>query len=288
LLIGDATLAHPLDPQGHRFTNSAVSQSEDRNQQVTSGMPTALRWLCISQARHSFFAPTVPLRSLMELRFQDPIFHGKEFTLKFMRSGKVLAKLDTGTCHYTLHPGNSTGSLDLHKTDESLPAHDPAKYETLAVLPHRVLIEQLTVIAYPMLAELCGLWRPLRLGWMIRRQLAIGPRMPTDSNFPNVSAIKLREGPSDPNDPLATWMKPPEFYDEILHQPNTAYLLYDSRKRSPFPCGVVVTYAGSERHVRMLWAKTRDLNEWSRRWEPSLLAIWNLAQENSNVPPVVR
>lgn len=223
----------------------------------------------------------------MELRFQDPIFGGKEFTLKFMRSGKVVAKLNAENCHYTLHPGSSTGSLDIHKTNESLPALDPAKYETLAALPHNVLIEQLTAIAHPMLAELCGLWRPLRFGWMIRRQLAIGPRMPTDANFQNVNAIKLREGPSNPNDPLTTWMKPPEFYDEILHEPNTAYLLYDSRKRSPFPCGVVVTYAGPARLVRMLWAKTRDLNKWSRRWEPSFLAIWNLAQENSNISRLV-
>jgi hypothetical protein len=223
----------------------------------------------------------------MELRFQDPIFRGQEFTLKFMRSGKVVAKLATENSHYTLHPGDSTGSLDIHKTNESLPPHDPAKYETLAVLPHRVLIEELTAIGYPMLADLCGLWRPLRLGWMIRRQLAIGPRVPTDADIQNLSAMNLREGPSNPNDPLARWMKPPEFYDEILDEPNTAYLLYDFRKRSPFPCGVVVTYAGPERRVRMLWAKTRDLNKWSRRWEPSFVAIWNLAQQNLHRPPLV-
>ena len=223
----------------------------------------------------------------MELRFQDPMFRGQEFTLKFMRSGKVVAKLGSENCHYTLHPGEATGSLDLHKTDESLPAENPARYKTLAVLPHQVLIDRLNAISYPLLIEFCSIWHPISLGWMIRRRLAIGPRILTDVQFPNVTGIKTREGPSRADDPLLARMKPPEFYDEILREPNTAYLLYDWKKRSSIPYGVVVTYARSTRSVRLLWAKTRDMNKWSRRWEPSLLAIWNLARENYNIPPFV-
>ena len=218
----------------------------------------------------------------MELRLQDPIFRGNEFTLKFLRSGKVVAKLHTENCHYTLHPGHATGSLDVHKTNELLLPDDPAKYETLAGLPHGVLIERLNAIGYPLLSEFCRLWRPLRLSWMIHRRLAIGPRIPTDDQFPDVTGIKTREGPSQSNDQLAASTKPPEFYDEIVREPNTAYLLYDWRKRSSLPYGVVVTYASAERRVGMLWAKTRDLSSWSRRWESSFLAIWNLARENSS------
>lgn len=223
----------------------------------------------------------------MELRFQDPIFRGQEFTLKFMRSGKVVAKFNAESCHYTLHPGGATGSLDVHKTDESLPAENPDRYKTLAVLPHQVLIDRLNAISYPLLTEFCSLWHPISLDWMIRRRLAIGPRILTDVQFPNVTGIKMREGPSTADDPLLARMKPPEFYDEILREPNTAYLLYDWKKRSSTPYGVVVTYPGPRRSVRMLWAKTRDMDNWSRRWEPSLLAIWNLAQDHSNIPPFV-
>jgi hypothetical protein len=217
----------------------------------------------------------------MELRFQDPSLRGKEFTLKFLRSGKVVAKFHNGHYHYTLHPGEGTGIVDLHKTDESLPSGDPAKYKRLGALPREVLMERLNAIGYSLLIEFCRLWRPLRLGWMIRRRLAIGPRILTDLHFPEVTAIKAREGLSRPDDPLVAWMKPPEFYEDILRKPNTAYLVYDCRKRSSQPCGVVITY-GRRNWVRMLWARTRDLNRWSRRWETSFLEIWNLAQENSS------
>ena len=64
----------------------------------------------------------------MELRFQDPEFHNNELTLKFLRSGKVVAKIGNGRLHYTLHPGTATGVIDLHKTDECFPEGDPARH----------------------------------------------------------------------------------------------------------------------------------------------------------------
>ena len=57
-------------------------------------------------------------------------------------------------------------------------------------------------------------------------------------------------------------MKPPESYEDILSEPNTAYLLYDNKKRSSVPYGVLITY-GQRHWVRMLWARTRNLNRWS-------------------------
>ena len=44
-------------------------------------------------------------RVSMELRFQDPTFHENELTLKFLRSGKVVAKVGNGRSHYTLPSG---------------------------------------------------------------------------------------------------------------------------------------------------------------------------------------
>jgi hypothetical protein len=61
----------------------------------------------------------------MELRFQDPAFHENELTLKFLRSGKVVAKIGNGRSHYTLHPGTATGVIDFHKTDEKNSTLEP-------------------------------------------------------------------------------------------------------------------------------------------------------------------
>jgi hypothetical protein len=214
----------------------------------------------------------------MELRFQDPAFHNMELTLKFLPSGKVVAKVGNGRSHYTLHPGTATGVIDLHKTNESYPEGDPGRHERLWALPQDILIKRLAVAGQSLLRDFLMLWRPLRLGWMIRRGLAIGPRIPTDDCFPAVTAIKTRQGPREANDPLNLWMKPPEFYEDVLSRPNGGYLVYDMRKKSFTPYGVLITY-GKEPLVRMLWAKTRDLNRWSRRWEPLFQGICDLGEE---------
>jgi hypothetical protein len=75
----------------------------------------------------------------MELRFQDLAFHNTELTLRFLRSGKVVAKVANGRFHYTLHPGAATRVIDLHKTDEFYPEEDPARYERLWALPQDTL-----------------------------------------------------------------------------------------------------------------------------------------------------
>ncbi len=220
----------------------------------------------------------------MELRFQDPAFHENEFTLKFLQSGKVVAKVGNGRSHYTLHPGTATGVIDLHKTDESHSEGDPARHERLWALPQDILIERLTAVGPSLLQDFWMLWRPLRLGWMIRRDLVIGPRIPTDDCFAAVTAIKTRQGPREANDPLNLWMKPPEFYEGVLSRPNSGYLVYDMRKNSSTPYGVFITY-GKEPWVRMLWAKTRDLNRWSRRWEPLFREICDLGEEDPRSCP---
>lgn len=213
----------------------------------------------------------------MELRFQDPEFHNNELTVKFLSSGKVVAKLGDGRFHYTLHPGRATGVIDLHKTDESFPEGDPSRHETLWALPQDILVERLTTVGQSFLQDFWRLWRPLRLGWMIRRGLAIGVRIGTDDNFPAVTAIKMREGPRDEDDPLNQSMKTPEFYEDVLSRPDCGYLVHDMRKHSLTPYGVLITY-GKEPWVRMLWAKTRDLNRWSRQWEPFFREICDSGQ----------
>lgn len=211
----------------------------------------------------------------MELRFQDPAFQNNEITLKLLRSGKVVAKIGNGSSHYTLHPGTATHVLDLHKTNESYLEGDPARYERLWSLPQNILIERLTSVAPSLLRDFWMLWRPLRLGWMIRRGLAIGPRLPADDEFLGVRAIKTREGPREASDPINLWMKPPEFYEDVLSQPNRGYLVYDARKHPPKLLGVLITF-GKLPWIRLRWARTRDLNRWSREWE-------SVFQENCDV-----
>jgi hypothetical protein len=100
--------------------------------------------------------------------------------------------------------------LDVHKTQEAIPQGDPARHETLAILPIADLIQQMTTFDARLLAEFLHLWRPLRMGWMIRRGLAIGPRFPREVQLQGVKGISIRQGSILANDQIATWMRPPE------------------------------------------------------------------------------
>lgn len=213
----------------------------------------------------------------MELRFQDPSFHEKEFTLKFLRSGKVVAKFGNTGTHYTLHPGFATRVLDLHQTDESYAEGNSARHKRLWAAPQDVLADKLLADGQRLLQDFLTLWRPLRMGWMIRRGLAIGAKIPTDLTFPEVRGIKMRGGQPEPDDPLHLSMKPPAFYEDVLSKSNSAYLVYDMRRRSRHPYGVFITY-GEVPWVRMLWAKTRELNRWSQKWAPLFHEIWALGK----------
>ena len=86
--------------------------------------------------------------------------------------------------------------VDLHKTNEHLPSTDPQRYETVAVIPKAAIEEQLQHIGPSLVIEMLSLWRPLRLGWMIRRRLVIGPRFPDEADLQGVKGISIKAGPA--------------------------------------------------------------------------------------------
>ncbi len=216
----------------------------------------------------------------MELRFNDPDLKVKGVTLRFLRDGKIVVKLGDGSIHYTLHPGRASGVIDLHKTDERFLDTDPLRHETLALLPKAAVEGSLRAIGPHLVAEFMNLWQPLRLGWMIRRRLGIGLRLPAKVELQPVDKISIKKGPAHCAEPFASRIKPPEFYEEVLQNPSAAFLLFDCRRRSLSPYGAMVTYRGHLGHVQMKWAKFRDLRRWAAKWEPVLLASWEQFREN--------
>lgn len=220
----------------------------------------------------------------MIIRFSDPEFKPQGLTVRFLPDGKIMVKCGQEEhIHYTLHPGTASGMVDLHKTKENLPSADPQRYETLAVIPKAAIEETLRHIDPSFVIEMLNLWRPLRLGWMIRRRLVIGPRFPGNDDLQGVKGISIKAGPASCGEPLASWMKPPEFYEEILERPNVGYSLFDGRKRSRQPCGVAIAYRSPYGDVKLMWAKTRALHRWAAKWEPFLLERWTDLQAKSVV-----
>lgn len=211
------------------------------------------------------------------------------FTIKFLRDGKFLVKFGQSNFHYTFQPGRCSGIVDVHKTDERIPKADPQRHQTLIALPKLAIEKQMCLLGPDLVIDLVNLWRPLHLGWMIRHRLGVGARLLNHLNINGIDKISVKTGSPACNEPFATWLKPPRFYEDILRYPDSAYLLFDCKKRSSFPYGVTVTYRGRADQVQMRWAKVRDLQRWAKKWEPTLLASWEEGRHHfSDVDPASR
>jgi hypothetical protein len=217
----------------------------------------------------------------MKIRFNDPNLNMNSLTLRFLSDGKVIVKLGDGNYHYTLHPGHTSGIVDLHRSDEHFPEGDTRRHRTLGTLRRSAIEDELRPTSPGMIGELMSLWRPIHLGWMIRRRLGIGARLPTGSEVAHVDGISIKQGPSECHAPLSNWIKRPEFYDEVLDYPDAAYILFDCAKRSSNPYAALFTYLGHRGFVQMRWMKFRDLRRWATKWEPTFLAAWRRLMEQS-------
>lgn len=210
----------------------------------------------------------------MKLHFDDPALKANGLTIKFLRTGKVLFKLEGEDSHVTLHPGHHSGIMDLHRTNELAPKGHPSKHVTLGTLSKVEFFERMWLIGPHLMSELIGLMRPIRLGWMIRHSIGIGPALPPDSALRQVTGIHVGKGTAEIGEPLKGWIEPPMFYEDILQHPGRAYSLFDCKKRPATPYGLLVTYRGPHGYVQMIWIRRRDLFRWVARWEPHILDLF--------------
>jgi hypothetical protein len=200
-----------------------------------------------------------------ELRFSDPGV-AVDITVKRLRDGKIVVKHGEGPVHYTLHPGRHSGTIDLHETQELLPETDPSKHRTLWRRPKAKILEAIQGMGPRLVVELMSLFRPIRLGWIIRRGLAIGPRIPGELE---VRKLSLRSGPAEP---LPACIKPPEFYEDVLETPFCGYTLYKRERTRDVPYGLMLSCPGPRGKVQLRWASLRDLRRFQARWEPVALS----------------
>jgi hypothetical protein len=202
----------------------------------------------------------------MELRFNDPQLKFSGLTVKFLRSGKVLLVLEGTGVHYTLHPGHDSGVIDIHKTNGDVPKGDPARYETLAAIGKDEVVRNQEAVGKDPVIDLLRLLRPIRLGWIARRRLGVGA-FPNETDLDGLSSIRIKTGPAEWAEPLKSWMKVPEFIDDILFMPNAAFLLLDCRRPTRPPYGVLFKVVGSHGVLSLCWIRLRDLKRWGTAME---------------------
>ena len=211
----------------------------------------------------------------MELNFKDPTLEFKGLIVKFLPSGKVLVIPEGTGVHYTLHPGNQSGVIDLHKTNEQIPTTDTSRYQTLAAIPQDEIVRNLSAVGAEPVMSLLSLLRPIRIGWIARRRLGV-VALPTEAELDRVSGIRVKKAPTpELSEPLSTWMKVPEFIDEIWEMPNATFLLCDCRKDSSPVYGLLFKIVGPQGELSLRWIRLRDLRRWSMKMEVLFAGLFN-------------
>jgi len=186
------------------------------------------------------------------------------FIFKLLPSGKVLLIPQGSGIHYTLHPGDKSGVIDVHKTSEHDVSGNSGRYETLFKIPKRELVPALSKIGESPFVEFIRMLRPIRLGWIARNHLCI-LAFPTDTELDGISEIKIDPHSPDSERLVQRWFRNPEFIDEIFDMPNIAFLLFKSRQRATLPYGIMFKFPDSKGRLR--WIRSRDLRRWSRKME---------------------
>lgn len=167
--------------------------------------------------------------------------------------------------HYTLHAGADSGVVDLHET--TIAADGQKYYRTLFALRTNDLPSVLQQLA-PMIGELLGLLRPLRLGWMMHRGIGIarGIDPMSDQDFAAVTRKRKRRLVLDAQ-LYEQNIFIPEYLEEVYEFPDGQFTLFHGRRKIGF--GFKATDAGG--NVRLFWIKRRDLLRFGHDWQQKVI-----------------
>jgi len=177
--------------------------------------------------------------------------------------------------HYTFHAGPDSGVIDLHETKIS--ADGQKHYRTLFALQQSdipPLLQQLT----PMVTDLLGLLRPLRLGWMRHRGISVarGVEPITDQDIAAVTKKRKHRLLIDPQ-LYRENVYVPEFLEEIYEFPDGSFSLFRRQRK----IGLGFKPTDPEGHVRLVWIKSHDLARFANHWQPKVLE----ALRSAAIPP---
>ncbi len=166
--------------------------------------------------------------------------------------------------HYTLHAGPKSGVIDLHETE---PAADGGEqHRTLFAVRHDDLATMLGEVT-PMLRKFLDLLRPLRLGWLKRKNIGIARGIDPISDEDIAAVTRKRKGRLTVDPQLFEQnVFVPEFLEAIYDFPDGSFSLI--HQGSPIGIGFKKTLPDG--HVRLFWVKRRDLMRFGNQGQAKL------------------
>jgi hypothetical protein len=161
--------------------------------------------------------------------------------------------------------------IDLHQTQPNAEGDDP--HRTLFAMHHDDLPGILGQFA-PMVEELIGLLRPLRVGWMHRHGIGIvrGVDPVSDEDIASVTRKRKRRLALDA-ELYEQNIVAPEYLEDVYDFPDGNFALFYRGRQ--IGIGFKQTYAKDE--VRLFWIKLSDLIKLGNIWQERAASVFAAA-----------
>ena len=204
---------------------------------------------------------------------QPPLPHGAggieigDFVIEF-RTDKIVALAKHRGEHYTLHVGNNSGILDLHRTWRD--AEGGERHQTVFAMRHADLPAFLNELGSTTLGVV-RLLRRLRIGWLYRHGIGVVRGMEPLSDT-DIAAVKRRRPGRKrlviDEDKLKANIHVPEYLEDVWDFPDGAFSLFDGARR----VGIGIKATDAVGCVRLFWFRPQDVTRFFRSFEQQLLA----------------
>ncbi len=188
---------------------------------------------------------------------------GDDFAIEF-RADKIVfvPKAVGNAAHYTLHMGANSGVIDLHETGGNGETH-----RTLLAVRKDDLLGLLQKMG-PIVPELLGLLRPLRLGWLKHRNIGIarGIEPVADAEIVAVTRKRKKRLVLDP-ELYRQNIACPEFLEDVYDFPDGNFTLLHKGRA----IGMGFKKTDAQGDIRLFWIKRRDLFRFAHYWQQRLI-----------------
>jgi hypothetical protein len=180
-----------------------------------------------------------------------------DFVITF-QPDKIIIFAKSSDEHYTLHMGQESKVLDIHRTvigSNGLPGH-----ETVYAIKHedleRMLLEFGSTMPRPP-----KVFRRLRLGWVARNRIAIAKGLEhwTDDEILAISTKTRRKRLAIDPERLMANVIYPEYLDDLWDWPDGWFSLFFHSRR----IGLGIKRTDHTGFARLFWVKLRDLSRFS-------------------------
>jgi hypothetical protein len=188
-----------------------------------------------------------------------------DFAVEF-RGDKIVFVVKTANTgkHYTLQAGAKSGVIDLHETFDRPGESD--QHRTFFAVRRDDLIALLGQSG-PMLGELLGLLRRLRIGWLKHRNIGIarGVDPVSDADIAAITRKRRKRLVLDAG-LYGQNVLIPEFLEGVYDFPDGDFSLFHRGRQ--IGIGFKKTDPGGRIHL--FWIKRRDLIRFSNEWQDKL------------------